>query len=95
MGLKFYNLLLHKAYFDKGMGLTNYVKYVIAFFGVASSDVKSTLWIAFFYGIICYFLGMFWYKKDLVKTENEVANRNNLFVKEMRDLSGSSVYRKT
>lgn len=82
---------LHKKYFDTGLGLTNYVKYLIAFFGIASADVKNTIIIAVIYGISCYFLGWWWFRSDFVTADTEINNRYNLFVKEMR----KSVKRKT
>lgn len=93
--LKGYKLLLHKAYFDKGMGLTNYVKYMIAFFGIASSDARNTLIIGFVYAICCYFLGLWWYKSNLVLSEREISNQFDLFVKEMRQLSGAYIKTKS
>src|SRR3990167_2346946 len=82
--LKGYRLLLQKAYFDKGLGLTNYAKYLIAFFGLATDDVKTTMWIAFVYGIACYAIGRLWYKHHLIDTETEIGNMVNPFVQEMR-----------
>ena len=79
-----YRFCLHKAYFEQGMGLTNYVKYLIAFFGIASSDVKITLIIAGAYGIFSYFLGRWWFQSKMKLAEIEVSNQFNLFVKEMR-----------
>lgn len=71
-------------YFNKGAGLTNYVKYLIAFFGLASRDVSNTLWLAAGYLIACFFIGFLWYKYNWITAEIEVNNRFNLFVKEMR-----------
>ncbi len=82
--LRGYKFCLHKAYFDTGMGLTNYVKYLIAFFGLASADVKLTLIIAVAYGILSYFLGRWWFQSKMRLAEAEVGNQFNLFVKEMR-----------
>lgn len=84
MELKCYKFLIAKAYFDKGMALTNYVKYLIAFFGIASADVKSTMLIAFGYAIFCYVLGRVWFKYKLIETEIEINNIFNPFVREIR-----------
>ena len=82
--LRGFKFCLHKAYFDKGIGLTNYVKYIIAFFGIATGNVKTVMWIAAAYAIFCYILGRLWYKFKLIEAEIEVGNRFNLFVKEIR-----------
>ena len=79
-----YRFCLHKAYFDTGMGLTSYAKYLIALFGIASADVKSTLIIAGVYALFSYFLGRWWFKSKMRVAEIEVQNQFNLFVKEMR-----------
>jgi len=79
-----YKFCLLKAYFDKGYGLTSYIKYMIAFFGLASRSVNTTLKIGFVYGISCFIIGWLWYKYDLILAEAEVGNRYNLFQREMR-----------
>ena len=83
--LRLYKPLLIKAYFDQGFGLTGYIKYIIALFGISSLNVKYTLWIAFFYAISCYFVGRLWFKYKLIDTENEIRNSVNPFVIEMRE----------
>ena len=80
-----FKFLVHKAYFDKGLGFTSYVKYMIAFFGVASLNVKLTMYIGIGYAIFCYIFGMLFYKYGWIKAEHEVANRFNLFMKELRE----------
>jgi hypothetical protein len=82
--MRFYRPILYKAYFDKGLDVTSYIKYIIAFFGLASQDLKTTMWIAGIYAVFCFFLGYAWYKFEIVNCELEVANRFNPFVKEMR-----------
>jgi hypothetical protein len=89
-----YSLCLLKSYFDKGFALTNYFKYIIAFIGLASKDIKNTLLIAFVYAIFCFILGYFWFKSDFILAEIEVGNKYNLFVKEMRKKFSYSVQRK-
>lgn len=91
-----YKILKHKAYLDRGMGLTNYLKYVIAALGIATDNIKFILIVALAYAIFSYILGIIWFKYGLVDAEKEVLNQADPFVKEMRALSGSnSVYRKT
>ena len=77
-------LVLMKRYFDTGLGLTNYFKYLILFFGVTSNDVKTTLYIAMGYAVVCFFLGWFWLNSDFYTAEQEVSNNYNPFVKQMR-----------
>ena len=89
--MRFYKFCLYKAYFNYGMGLTYYVRWIIAFFGLASQDVNTTMWIAGVYAVFSFILGWSWFKFGLVNAEHEVNNQFNPFVKEMR----KSVNRKT
>ena len=82
--LKGFKILLLKAYLDKGMGLTYYVKYLIALFGISSLDVKTTMIISFAWMFLSFFIGWIWYRYKLVDTETEIGNLFNPFVKEMR-----------
>jgi len=75
---------LLKRYFDTGLALTNYVKYLILFFGVTTTDFSNTFLIAFLYGIFCFWLGWFWLNSDFMKADTEISNRYNLFVHEVR-----------
>lgn len=79
-----YRLCLQKSYLDKGMALTNYVKYLIAFFGLASADVKTTLIIGIIYIFVCYIIGRWWYISNFVTAEAEVSNQFNLFQQQIR-----------
>jgi hypothetical protein len=79
-----YKICLWKGYFDKGLSLTSYVKYLIGFFALASLNIKLTLIIGFIYAICCFFLGWIWFRSGFIKAEIEVSNNFNLFVKEMR-----------
>ena len=94
-----YRLALLKRYFDTGYSVTSYIKYMIAFFGLASADLKATLIIGVAYGIFCFIFGYLWIKYNWYTAEQEVSNQYNLFVKEMREMSGAttsySVHRKT
>lgn len=82
--MRFYKPLLLKAYFDKGFGVTNYVKYIVAFYGLSSRDISLTLLWAFIYFIACFIVGWLWYKYRLTDTEVEILNRFNPFVREVR-----------
>ncbi len=82
--MKFYKLALLKSYFDAGYGITSYLKYMIAFFGLASADVKTTLIIGVLYGISCFLIGWIAYQSGFIEAQAEVSNQYNLFQKEIR-----------
>ena len=82
--MKWEKLLIAKAYFDKGYGLTNYFFKVVAVFGLTTQLVKATFIVLAVYTVTCYFIGRFWFLTDLVDTENEIQNRFNPFQKEVR-----------
>ena len=88
-----YKILLWKAYFDQGYGVTGYLKFIIAFFGLASRDVISTLIFSFIYGLLCFLVGYLWFKYNLIDTEQEIRNRFNPFVKEMRNSVKRKVFK--
>lgn len=77
-----------KRYFDTGLGLTNYFKYLIAFFSVYSLDknipIEWTMLLGFFYLIFCIVLGYYWVHKKLIDAENEINNLLNPFQREVR-----------
>jgi len=79
-----YTIVLWKGYFDKGISLTNYFKYFIALYALATQDLKNTLIFGVAYAFFCLALGIWWYKSDFIKAELEVSNRFNIFVEEMR-----------
>lgn len=78
-----------KRYFDTGLSLTNYVKYVIGLMGLYSVgkdiDINYTLIIGGAYLIFCFILGYFWIKHKMVDYENEINNRLNPFQREVRE----------
>lgn len=88
--MRYYNFCLLKAWFEKGYGLTNYIKYIIALFGLSSLNVKATLIMGLVYGLSCFLIGWVWYHYKFIEAEHEVNNRVNPFVKEMR-----STYKRT
>jgi len=83
-----YKLCLWKSYFEKGYGLTSYVKYILVLVGFYSImqriDIKFLFLYGSIYALICFFLGKYWFKSHFIKAEMEVSNRYNLFVEEMR-----------
>ena len=79
-----YKICLHKSYFDTGLSLTNYLKYLIAFFGLATLNLRLTMIIAVVYAVVCYLLGYLWFKYAWINAEREVKNKYDEFVKEMR-----------
>ena len=86
--MRWFKLLLAKAYFDKGYSLTHYFFKLVAVFGLTSQMVKETFFILFFYSLGCYVLGRIWYKYKLIETENEIDNIFNPFQQEMRKKLG-------
>lgn len=86
--MRFFKILLWKAYFDKGWATTNYIKYIIALFGIASLNVKLTLIFGLLYAIFCLVLGRLWFKFKLVDAENEINNIVNPFQQDLRKKFG-------
>jgi len=82
--VRFYKLALIKAYFDEGYGFTSYFKYMIAFYGMSSLDVRNTLLVGFIYGLSCFLIGWLIFKTKFKDAQIEVQNRVNPFVDEMR-----------
>lgn len=85
LNTKTYKLLLWKAYFDKGWGLSNYFKYFIAFAGIFNFiDGVTAVYIGFAYIIFCFIFGWLWYRRGFIDTENEIQNHFNPFQREIR-----------
>lgn len=82
--LKFFKPLLWKAYFDKGFGITNYVKYIIAGVGFAGLKPMHVVLLACVYLPSCILIGREWYRHHLTETEFEIQNMFNPFTKEVR-----------
>ena len=82
------NILLWKRYFDTGLGVTSYAKYIIALFGLYSISenisLRFTLFLAVVWMLSCFFIGWAWLKFDLYRAEQEISNRFNPFVHEVR-----------
>ena len=85
---KIWKFLWLKKYFDIGLGLTNYFKYLIALFGLYSIgkdiDINITIYVGVGYVIFCFFLGAFWVKTKAVDIEKEIDNILDPFQREVR-----------
>lgn len=79
-----YKAVKAKVYFDHGYGMTNYVKYIIAFTGLASKDMTLTLMLGFIYVPACFLIGWYWINHGWYEREIEVSNEFNWFVRQMR-----------
>jgi len=95
-----FRILLWKAFFDKGFGLLNYLKYILAIAGIgAVFQGISFIWIiviGLIYAVICLILGRWWFKNHLIDVENEINNQFNPFQREVREhIKRKSVHRKT
>jgi hypothetical protein len=82
--MKGFKFCLHKAYFDRGFGLLNYLKYPLVLLGIVIPNVKWIILISFLYAFACYFLGWWWINSGFMDAETEVGNIYNPFVREMR-----------
>jgi hypothetical protein len=83
--MKYYKAMLWKEYFDKGYGVTSYVKWIIALTGLTTRSFALTMALFALYGLLCFGIGKLWYKYGLVNAEHEVQNVVNPFVKEVRE----------
>lgn len=89
-----------KFYFDKGLGVTSYAKYLIAIFGLYSIgkdiDINYTIAFGLIYILCCFVIGYLWVRSKLQDAENEIQNRLNPFQREVRaKLSNGKVYNQT
>ena len=82
--MKFFKFALHKRYFDTGRGVIDYLKYPLVLLGLAIPNVKIIIAVAGIYAIISYILGWWWVNKGMMDAENEVSNKFNPFVREVR-----------
>ena len=79
-----FKILVNKAYFEKGYGLSHYLFKLIAVIGVTSNDMRNTLISLIGYSVGCYILGAVWYHFRIIEVEYEVRNRYDPFIREMR-----------
>ena len=77
-------VLLHWRYFNQGYVMTNYLKYFIAYFGLASRDVNSTMILAVIYGFASYLVGWAWFRFKLADADAEIGNMFNPLAHELR-----------
>lgn len=86
---KSFKFLLWKAYFDKGMQMTNYVKYALGLLAFFSYSIKWNpmliVILGIAYMIACLVVGRLWFKYKLIEVENEVANMFNPLSRELRE----------
>lgn len=78
-------LLMLKRFFETGYALTNYVKYMIALFGLSSLNVSKTMILAVIYAFFCFVIGYLWHRYNFATVESEVGNLFNPFYKEVRN----------
>lgn len=87
--VKFFKILVAKAYFDKGWSLMNYPKNLLGIIGIGAAFQQFSLMaiaiIGILFGVFCYFLGRYWYNYGLIETENEIQNIFNPFQKQVRE----------
>ena len=81
---KFYFLLV-KRFFDTGYAHTNYLKYLIALFGLSSLNVEKTIILAVVYAMACLVIGYLWHRYDFAEIDVGIGNMFNPFVQEMRE----------
>ena len=81
-----WRFMLWKRYFDTGYGMTGYIKYIVALFGISSLNVERTLMLGFVYAIFCFVLGYAWFRYHFAELDQEIGNRYNWFVQEMREM---------
>ena len=81
-----WRFIVVKKLFDQGYAQTNYIKYVIALFGLSSLDLGKTLIFASVYIPFCILIGYIYFLYQFAELETEWGNRFNFFVREMRDM---------
>lgn len=77
-----------KRYFDTGIGLTTYAKYLIAIFSIYSISkdipIEWTLAAGVLYVFACIFIGWWWISSRLIDAEKEIDNLLDPFQREVR-----------
>lgn len=87
--LKIPRWLWYKRYFETGLGITSFMKYVLAIFGAFSVGIKLNLvWTAILgilYLLSCFIVGYWWIESKILEKENEINNLLNPFQVEVRE----------
>ena len=88
--MRFYKFCLWKAYFDKGFGIFNYLKYPLFLIGLGDviatgGDWKRVAIVSILLAVFCLIAGRYMYKSGYASAEHEVQNKINPFVKQMRE----------
>ena len=87
--MRFYKLALLKAYFEKGYSFLSYPKYILFLMGLGDvisndGDYSKVVMYGAIIFCLCFVVGWFFFKFEIVNAELEVGNQYNPFVKEMR-----------
>jgi len=82
-----YKLCLWNQYFDKGMALSKWLKYLLFIIGLSTSGyhLRVMIIIGSCYVLGCFIAGWLWFKYEWVLAEAEVSNRHNLLAREIRE----------
>ena len=83
-------IIRQKYFFDSGNAILSYPTKVMLVFGFSSvmtklGSAKMILLAGFLYGILLYICGWIYLRYGFLVCEQEVRNRNDAFVKEMRE----------
>jgi len=81
-------LQLQRNYITQGKAVFGFIWEFILLFGIASGNVRVTLYLGIGYYFLAYFFGRYLYKHEWVDADAEAANRYNPFVKQMRKKIG-------
>ena len=87
--MKYYNIALLKAYFEKGYSILSYPKYVLFLLGldqvINKDNTKWVLIIGALGVLFCFFIGWLLFESKFVNAELEVTNRYNPLAFEIRE----------
>jgi len=86
--MKLYKLALWWTYFNQGYSFASFPKWILAVYGIGEVVNENYLIVslyAFFFLIFCIFFGWVIIKSGFLEALNEVQNKNNQFMKEVRN----------